>query len=206
MFNLAMGATSMPRMNVITSLVCRNFLSETLIPSEKLESRHNMVPHTTPMEALAHSNASSAVIIGDHNPQCSIVEVESATAIITLYGNLIAGVLGAVAAPLWGKVSDRFGRIKPLAAASTVLLGSELVMIIIAKLPDVLSVNWILLTYFLEGLRCVSWLYACFSVDLAAVGLSFLSWRSHQHMLPIAPATAKGMLLLAGSMGACSLD
>ena len=53
--------------------------------------------------------AAGAVAIGDYNPQCSIDSVESATAMLQLYGNLIAGILGAIAAPIGGKLSDRYG-------------------------------------------------------------------------------------------------
>lgn len=95
----------------------------------------------------------NAVIIGDHNPQCSIKEVESAAALLNLYGNLIAGIIGALCAPLWGKLSDRYGRLKPLAAASTVVIFSELIGVLIVVLPDVFSLNWIYLGYLLEGLR-----------------------------------------------------
>lgn len=97
--------------------------------------------------------STSAIVIGEHNPQCSIKEVESATAMLTLYGNLIAGILGAVFAPIWGKLSDRYGRIKPLAAASTVILASEAVNLLVAILPDAFSLNWIYGVYLLEGFR-----------------------------------------------------
>ncbi|KAL8979948.1 MAG: hypothetical protein Q9177_006007 [Variospora cf. flavescens] len=116
------------------------------------EARHNKGSSSPSMGGMKPGNTSSVVIIGDHNPQCSIEEVESATAMLTLYGNLIAGILGAITAPFWGKLSDRLGRIKPLAAASTVILGSEVVMVLVAKMPDTISLNWIYLTYVLEGL------------------------------------------------------
>lgn len=107
------------------------------------------------MNGMGQANSSSPIIIGEFNAQCSTDQVESATAIFTLYGNLIAGIIGALTAPLWGTLSDKFGRIKPLAAASTILWVSELVMVLVARLPDALPVNWLFLTYLLEGLRCV---------------------------------------------------
>jgi MFS family permease len=74
---------------------------------------------------------------------------------LTLWGNLIAGILGAIAAPFWGKMSDRYGRVKPLATASTVILISEVVVVLIAALPDMISLNWVYLAFLLEGLRLV---------------------------------------------------
>ena len=58
---------------------------------------------------------------------------------------------GAIAAPIGWKLSDRYGRIRPLAAASTVILVSEIIMIIIAKLPDTFSVDWIYITFSWKG-------------------------------------------------------
>lgn len=103
--------------------------------------------------AVVGNSSLDAVVIGDYNSQCSTREVESATALLNLYGNLIAGVIGALCAPVWGKLSDRYGRLKPLVAASTIVVFSELISVLIAALPDVFSLNWIYLGYLLEGLR-----------------------------------------------------
>ena len=144
----------MPRVNVIKSLICRNLLPKNQTSTTGHSPRHEVVSNPSAMDGMRQVN-SSAIIIGDFNAQCSTDQVESATAIFTLYGNLIAGIIGALAAPLWGTLSDQFGRIRPLAAASTVLWLSELVMVLVARLPDVVPVNWLFLTYILEGLRCV---------------------------------------------------
>ena len=111
------------------------------------------------MDDMGNSTA-SVVIIGDHNPQCAIKEVESATAMLGLYGNLISGILGALAAPIWGRLSDRYGRVKPLAAASSVILVAEVIVVLIAKYPDVFSIYWVYLAYLLDGLRFVHPVFA----------------------------------------------
>ena len=156
LFNLAMGATMMPRTNVVISLICRKILSAHADSGDTMQTirRHETGTMAQAMDGTANHTAGT-VVIGDYNPQCSIDSVESATAMLQLYGNLVAGILGAITAPIWGKLSDRYGRIRPLAAASTVILVSEIMMIIIAKLPDTFSVNWIYITFFLEGLRFV---------------------------------------------------
>lgn len=163
----------MPKMNVLISLICRNLLqgmsaSPQATPSSGSLQHGGSSPSLVPRAAhngysmsgtssagMGNSSTSAIIIIGEHNAQCSIKEVESATAMLTLYGNLIAGILGAVFAPIWGKVSDRYGRIKPLAAASTVILASEVVNLLVAVLPDAFSLNWIYLVYLLEGFRYV---------------------------------------------------
>ena len=155
LFNLAMGAMMMPRTNVVISLICRKILSAHADSGDTMHiRRHGTGTMAQAMNGTANHTAGT-VVIGDYNPQCSIDSVESATAMLQLYGNLVAGILGAITAPIWGKLSDRYGRIRPLAAASTVILVSEIVMIIIAKLPDTFSVNWIYITFVLDGLRYV---------------------------------------------------
>lgn len=157
------------------------------------------------MGDMAHNGTASSVVIGEHNSQCSIDTVESATAMLTLWGNIIAGVLGAIAAPLWGKASDSYGRIRPLAAASTVMLASETIVVLIAKLPDALSLNWIYLAYLLEGLRWVVVAALLDPTDSVIVGHSYLSWRLRRHMRPTAQMIAEGMSPLVGFTAACSL-
>ena len=148
---MGMGATAMPKTNVLISLLCRNILSSQALLNKT--TQHTRRHDGASMDGMSPNNTASPIIIGDHNAQCSIQEVESATAMFTLYGNLIAGILGAIANPIWGSLSDKYGRVRPLAAASTVVLGSEIVMVLIAKLPDAISVNWGYIVYFLEGLR-----------------------------------------------------
>lgn len=158
LFNLAMGATVMPRTNIVVSLICRKVLSSAYADSDdsmQHTRRHEADTMAQAMNSTANNTAGGAVVIGDYNPQCSIDSVASATAMLQLYGNLIAGILAAIAAPIGGKLSDRYGRIRPLAAASSVSLVSEIMMIVIAKLPDTFSVNWIYITFLLEGLRFV---------------------------------------------------
>jgi MFS family permease len=145
MFSLAMGATSMPRMNVVTSLICRKILTERT-PDNAPRSSHDMLHN--PIITMKDSNRYSSpvlIVIGEFNPQCASKEVESATAMFNLWGNLIAGIIAAAATPFWGKLSDRVGRLKPLA--------SDLLMILVAKYPDSLSLSWMYLTFVLEGLR-----------------------------------------------------
>ncbi|KAI4123479.1 MAG: hypothetical protein LQ338_005243 [Usnochroma carphineum] len=118
-FNLAMGMTVMPRTNVIISLLCRNILSEIEDTSMQRVSRHMGASSTQSMGGMVLNGTASSIVIGEHNAHCSTEKVESATAMLTLWGNLIAGILGAVTAPLWGKVSDSGTFILVMALASS---------------------------------------------------------------------------------------
>ncbi|KAF2201233.1 tetracycline-efflux transporter-like protein [Delitschia confertaspora ATCC 74209] len=156
LFNLAMGATAMPKMNVLISLICRRVLAKDMsmhADSMQNEPRHGGYTHTDgmAMNGTTGNFSSSVIIIGEYNPQCATKEIESAATMLNLWGNLIAGILGAVAAPLWGKLSDRYGRIRILAAAAVVFFASEVLMVLIARFPDALALNWVYLTFVLEG-------------------------------------------------------
>ncbi|MCJ1389444.1 Hippocampus abundant transcript 1 protein [Xylographa bjoerkii] len=167
LFNLAMGMTAMPRINVLISLICRNVLSDGMHAGHDAAAGGSMSGsmggnsprHMGMGGGGGHSgNATGpidyspeAVVIGEYNPQCSFKEVESATAMLTLYGNLIAGMLGAIFTPVWGKLSDKYGRVRPLAAAASVFLGGEVISVLLAALPNVFPLNWIYTAFILEG-------------------------------------------------------
>jgi MFS family permease len=151
----------MPRTNLILSLTCRNVLSEIFISvlvagdvQSRDIARDMMDGGASIAEAPLPTSASiAAIVIGEHNDHCSIKEAESATALLALWGNLIAGILGAIVTPVWGILSDRYGRIKPLAAATTILLLSQEVEVMMAVLPDVFSFKLLWLSFIFEGLR-----------------------------------------------------
>lgn len=93
------------------------------------------------------------IIIGEHNDQCSIKEVESATAMLSTWGNIIAGILGAVMMPIWGRLSDRHGRVKALGAATAIMLLGQAIEVLMAVFPDLFTLKWIYASYIFEGLR-----------------------------------------------------
>lgn len=132
LFTLAFGGTFVPRIDLILSLLCKEYFSE--------RSLHDPSLHMMP------------VILGEDNPQCRIPEVQSLVSKFTLYCNLAAGILSAIVSPKFGALSDRYGRKWVL---STTVLGTilcEIVIVVVAMYPDTFSVNWILLGYALDGL------------------------------------------------------
>lgn len=92
------------------------------------------------------------VMLGSNNPQCRVPEVQSLVTKFSLYGSLISGLLSAVMSPKLGALSDRYGRPKLIAVSTLGLLMSELMTILVASYPDMLSVNWILLGFGFDGL------------------------------------------------------
>lgn len=85
--------------------------------------------------------------------ECQIAEVEAGAAMLALWANLITGVLAALVSPLAGKMSDTLGRIRVMAACGVGILLADLIMALIASMPDVFSMRWLYLSFILEGFR-----------------------------------------------------
>ena len=132
LFAMAFGGTIVLKINLILTLICREYFSE--------RSAHDPTFHMMP------------VIQGDANPQCRIPEVQSLVSKFTLYGNLLVGISSAFVSPKLGVLSDRYGRTRMIVYSTVGALLSEATFIVVASYPDMFSVNWILFGYLLEGL------------------------------------------------------
>ncbi|KAI9665178.1 MAG: hypothetical protein M1831_002188 [Alyxoria varia] len=126
LFTLAFGGIIVPKVNLITDLICREYYSSRALNA--LDSQD------------------------DNSDMCSSPVIESRVGSFMLAGNLIAGILSAVTSPKIGALSDRYGR-KPLLCFTVVgSLVSELFTLLPASFPDTLSVYWILLGSITDGL------------------------------------------------------
>ncbi|KAI9804452.1 MAG: hypothetical protein M1825_001351 [Sarcosagium campestre] len=132
LFTLAFGGSIVPKLNLILTLICRNHLAERQMADPSLQ----FMP----------------VIPGSNNPQCQIPEVQALVSRFTLYVNLLTGILSALTTPALGALSDRYGRKYIIALTTLGLLLGEVITIITAIWPDVVSVNWLFLGYGLDGL------------------------------------------------------
>ncbi|KAF2803994.1 MFS general substrate transporter [Mytilinidion resinicola] len=132
LFTLAFGGIIVPKLNLILTLICREYMAE----ASRTDPQFSLLP----------------VVFGDDNPQCRIPEVQKRVAQFTLYGSLISGLLSAITSPYLGALSDRHGR-KPILILTTLgMLVGEVVTIFTATFPDTISVNWILLGMAMDGL------------------------------------------------------
>jgi hypothetical protein len=129
---LGFGGAAVPKINLMVSLTCRDYLSK----------RATVDPGFTYLP----------VIFGRDNPQCQIPEVQSLVARFQLYYNLVAGLLSALATPQLGHLSDRYGRtsIIALSALGTVL--AEIITVIVAANTESVSIYLLLLGALLDGL------------------------------------------------------
>ncbi|KAI9876985.1 MAG: hypothetical protein M1830_005112 [Pleopsidium flavum] len=139
LFTLAFGGVVVPKLNLILTLICQEYLSD----------RSNEDPSFQFMP----------VIVGSDNPQCQIPEVQALVSKFTLYGNLIAGILSAITSPKLGALSDRYGRRNIIAMTTVGMLIGEIITIIAATYPEMFSVKWLLLGYAFDGL-CGSFIAA----------------------------------------------
>ncbi|MCJ1246903.1 hypothetical protein MMC30_004114 [Trapelia coarctata] len=131
-FMLAFGGTVVPKLNLILTLICQEYLPE----RAALDPSYQFMP----------------VIFGEENPQCQIPEVQALAARFTLYGSLIAGILAAITSPKLGALSDRYGRRKIMAFTGLGTLLSEVITIVVATFPVTFSYRWLLVGYALDGL------------------------------------------------------
>ncbi|KAL8948284.1 MAG: hypothetical protein Q9222_005519 [Ikaeria aurantiellina] len=129
---LAFGGIIVPKVNLILSLICREYFAQ--------------------QEFKDPNFSSMPVMFGSDNPQCQIPAVQSLVSKFTLYGNVITGLLSAVTSPKLGSLSDRYGRTSLIAFVSLGGLVAEVITILAARMPDTFSVNWLLLGYVFDGL------------------------------------------------------
>ncbi|KAL7950112.1 major facilitator superfamily domain-containing protein [Trichoderma barbatum] len=131
-FTLAFGGIIVPKLNLILDLVCKQYFADQQLIN----------PHFT----------YKPIILGSDNPQCNIPNVQRNVATFMLGMNLIIGGLSAIVAPKLGQLSDRYGRRKLMALASCGGLASEVVTILCAKYPQVLSYHWMMLGAVFDGI------------------------------------------------------
>lgn len=132
LYTLSFGGIVVPKLNLILSLICRNYMSE----RSTKDPGFQMMP----------------VIFGQDNPQCQVPEVQAAVARFTLYGNFIAGLLSAITSPKLGAFSDRHGRPRVMAFTVAGSFLSEILNIAAATYPDMFNVNLLLVGYAVEGI------------------------------------------------------
>lgn len=132
MYTVALGGLAVPKVNLMMSLICRDYFTE------RSDSDPNFVY--------------LPVIPGKNNPQCHIPEVQAKVARFQLVFNLIAGILSALVSPRLGHLSDRYGRTRVLAVCGFGAACNELISSMIATWPATMSVYWFLLGATMDGL------------------------------------------------------
>ncbi|KAL1956787.1 hypothetical protein VTO42DRAFT_6841 [Malbranchea cinnamomea] len=131
-FTIAFGGVAVPKINLILTLLCRNYLAD----KAAKDPTFTYLP----------------VVFGETNPQCRIPEVQALVSRFQLILNLIAGTLSAMASPKLGSLSDGYGRVKIIALSTFGTLLGEILTAIVAARPDTFHINLLFLGAALDGL------------------------------------------------------
>ncbi|CAL3967937.1 unnamed protein product [Diplocarpon coronariae] len=131
-YALAAGGILVPKLNMILSLVCREYFIE----------KSSANPH----------HVFTPVLLGSDNPQCRIPEVQALATKFTLYMTIITGTLSAVMSPKLGALSDRYGRLNFLTITSLGAFIGEIITILAGRYPEAFSYQWILVGSVFDGL------------------------------------------------------
>lgn len=132
LFTIAFGGIVVPRIDLILSLVCRDYFAK----QASQEPNFTYLP----------------VVFGKTNDQCNIPAVSAGTSQFMLYLSLIAGLLSAIVSPRLGDLSDRYGRTVLLALCIFGTLVMEAVTTFVAANYETASINWLLVGSFVDGL------------------------------------------------------
>lgn len=132
LFSLAYGGIIVPKLNLILSLVCREYLFDRAT--------------SDPTFIFA------PVLLEADNPQCRIPAVQALVSKFVLYLMVIPGILSAVMAPKLGSLSDRYGRKTFMILSSSGLFCTEIITILVAKYPDSMHYTWLLAGSVVDGI------------------------------------------------------
>ncbi|KAK2749813.1 hypothetical protein FQN57_005227 [Myotisia sp. PD_48] len=132
LFTTAFGGVAVPKINLVLTLICRDYLSE----------RSAMDPTFTHLP----------VVFGGENPQCRIPEIHARVSRFQLILNLVAGIFSAVVSPKMGHLSDGYGRTKIMGLSTLGTFLGETMTALVATFPDTFSVNVLIIGAFLDGI------------------------------------------------------
>jgi MFS family permease len=139
LLTLAMGGILVPKLNLILSLVCREYLVES---NENLLLRPSIIGTLTLKPSLMDMD----------NEKCRhIPEVQAMATKFMLALTIVAGMLSAVMAPKLGALSDRFGRLKLLIITSLGGFFGEIITILAGTYPDTIHYRWLLVGAVFDG-------------------------------------------------------
>ncbi len=131
---LIYGGIISPKINLIVDLVCRQYYS----------AHHLAVPSSVLTIASAFDD-------GAHD-LCRTPEVSRRVSLFMLLGDLLGAILPAIVSPRLGALSDLYGRKPILIIGSLGSMCGEIVTILAASYRGTININWMLLSFFLDGI------------------------------------------------------
>jgi len=140
LLTLAIGGILVPKLNLILSLVCREYL---------IESNNHVVLQSSSAGMFTLKPS----LMDLDNAKCrKIDEVQALAAEFSTALTITAGVLSAIMAPKLGALSDRFGRLRLLVITSFGGFLGEIITILAGTYPDTIHYRWLLVGAVFDGL------------------------------------------------------
>ncbi|KAJ5658981.1 hypothetical protein N7507_005432 [Penicillium longicatenatum] len=131
-YALASGTFAVPELNATLALIChQQYSTTTLSPSH---------PDYQPPDLFKELNQ----CLGNKDAQSSLSR-------FLIFGQITAGLLGAIATPVLSSLSDRIGRRPILACTALGPLFYEALLLFILRYPDSVDMHWLLVGYAMEG-------------------------------------------------------
>ncbi|KAK9321730.1 major facilitator superfamily domain-containing protein [Lipomyces orientalis] len=141
LFTLAFGGNLAPKINIILSLVCREYYAK---------QQGMLEPSVALWANLAGSDVVRA-LEGDVDEICQVAEVHATASTVTMWVGLLTGLLGTFTSAWLGALSDRIGRRPVLMIGVLGPFLADLTIIIAARWSNLKSYNLYYLAAFFDG-------------------------------------------------------
>ncbi|KAK9317957.1 major facilitator superfamily domain-containing protein [Lipomyces starkeyi] len=142
LFAIAFGGNLAPKINIILTLVCREYYAQ-----------QQGTSMSTVIQWVTHLAANDAVrtLEGDVNEMCQVAEVHAIASTVTMWVGLLTGLLGTATSAWLGALSDRIGRRPVLLIGVLGPFLADFTIIIAAKWSNLKSYNLYYLAAFFDG-------------------------------------------------------
>ncbi|KAK9240121.1 major facilitator superfamily domain-containing protein [Lipomyces kononenkoae] len=143
MFAVAFGGNLTPKINIILTLVCREYYAK---------QQGTLGPSVTQWATRLPASDMVRALEGDVNEMCQVAEVHAIASTVTMCVGLLTGVLGTVTSAWLGALSDRIGRRPTLLIGCLGPFLADFTIIMAARWSNLKSYNLYYLAAFFDGI------------------------------------------------------
>ncbi|KAK9377802.1 major facilitator superfamily domain-containing protein [Lipomyces chichibuensis] len=142
LFAIAFGGNLAPKINIILTLVCREYYAQ---------EQGMSTPTAIQLVARLATNDAVRTLEGDVNEMCQVAEVHASASTVTMWVGLLTGLLGTATSAWLGALSDRIGRRPVLLIGVLGPFLADFTIILAAKWSNLKSYNLYFLAAFFDG-------------------------------------------------------
>ncbi|KAK9370141.1 major facilitator superfamily domain-containing protein [Lipomyces kononenkoae] len=143
LFALAFGGNLTPKINIILTLVCREYYAK---------QQDTLGPSVTQWAIRLASSDMVRALEGDVSEMCQVAEVHATASTVTMWVGGLTGLLGTVTSAWLGALSDRIGRRPTLLIGCLGPFLADCTIIFAAKSSYLKSYNLYYLAAFFDGI------------------------------------------------------